>query len=161
MRRYSFTGPDALNDAELAHAAVVVAGLEEPGEITTGGATGWDTAVCLAALRAWPDAHHRLVLPGAAFNLLGVNQALALARELRIEQFTVINLAPHPSGPARSYRARNERLVDEGDALVGAVRHATFYRSGEWMTVNIARKRDVPVRLVDLSIINGRSPHDR
>jgi hypothetical protein len=39
-----------------------------------------------------------------------------------------------------AYRARNEMMCLHADLLVGFVKSPAFYRSGEWMTINIARK---------------------
>jgi hypothetical protein len=38
----------------------------------------------------------------------------------------------------------------EADLLVAFLKRSTFYRSGEWMTVNIAKRLGVPV---DMNII--------
>ena len=43
------------------------------------------------------------------------------------------------------YRDRNERMVRECDMLVACLLKPVFYRSGEWMTKNIATKVGKPV----------------
>jgi hypothetical protein len=54
------------------------------------------------------------------------------------------------------YRVRNETMVGgwtrgtllhypKADLLVAFLKSATFYRSGEWMTVNIAKRLGVPI----------------
>lgn len=148
--RYAFTGPSKLTAIEVDHARVIVAGLDEPTEITTGAADGWDTAVCLAALELWPRAQHRIICPGAAYNVGLLVLVGARAQEHRVESVTVTSLPPE--GKA-SYRIRNEQLVDHADVLVAAVRSTSFYRSGEWMTANIAKRRAVPIQWVDLLAI--------
>jgi hypothetical protein len=45
------------------------------------------------------------------------------------------------------YRKRNEALVRGSDELHAFVKSLTFYRSGEWMTINIARKMGIPTTL--------------
>lgn len=44
------------------------------------------------------------------------------------------------------YRRRNEILVEGADVLHAFLFAPTFYRSGEWMTVNIAARAGVEVR---------------
>jgi hypothetical protein len=52
------------------------------------------------------------------------------------------------------YRRRNEIMtkgslgVDKADLLVAFLKSDTFYRSGEWMTVNIAKRVGVPVEMI-------------
>src|SRR4051794_40309033 len=43
------------------------------------------------------------------------------------------------------YRTRNELMVQGADRLVAFVLKDTFYRSGTWMTINIARKTGIEV----------------
>jgi hypothetical protein len=149
MTRYAFTGPSRLTAADEDVVPFVVAALDSPTEITTGAADGWDTEVALAALVHWPNALHRIVTPGAKFNLQGVNDAIELARRLHVERFEIITLPePESGGPAAAYRARNRVMVDDHcDVLWAGLRSANFYRSGEWMTVNLARKAGKPVRM--------------
>jgi predicted Rossmann fold nucleotide-binding protein DprA/Smf involved in DNA uptake len=54
-----------------------------------------------------------------------------------------------PSGN-EPYRIRNNLMVEGADLLIAFVRSEHFYRSGEWMTINIARKLGVPV---DVTVI--------
>lgn len=56
---------------------------------------------------------------------------------------------------AEPYRIRNQMMIDglrktRADVLVAFVKSAEFYRSGEWMTVNIAKAYGVEV---DLNVI--------
>jgi hypothetical protein len=150
MPRYSFTGPTRLTLAETALAARVVAALDDPTEITTGAAAGWDCTVALAALAAWPGALHRVICPGASYDRMGVDGLIQAAKRLRPAGFEVINMPPMGT-VAASYRGRNARLIEHGDVLVAAVAHLAYYRSGEWMTINLAKRARVTVELVDLS----------
>jgi hypothetical protein len=47
----------------------------------------------------------------------------------------------------QSYRFRNEEMVQGADQLVAFVLRATFYRSGEWMTINAAHRMEVRVAM--------------
>jgi hypothetical protein len=158
--RYSFTGPSRLDAADEAAARAAVAELAAPTEITTGAASGWDTVACLAALEAWPDALHRIVTPGARFNLEGVNEAIETAKRLRLERFEVVTLpAPSKGGASQAYRERNTILVIFADVLVAGVRVADdgeaprFYRSGEWATANLAARAGRRVDFVRLAVV--------
>lgn len=59
------------------------------------------------------------------------------------------NIIYCPSGD-EPYRSRNEMMVDGADKLVAFVKSDKFYRSGEWMTINIAKGHDIPVDIVKL-----------
>jgi hypothetical protein len=48
------------------------------------------------------------------------------------------------------YRIRNIMMVEGADKLVAFVKSPRFYRSGEWMTINIARKFKVPVEIKEI-----------
>jgi hypothetical protein len=48
------------------------------------------------------------------------------------------------------YRKRNEALVEGSDRLYAFLKSPTFYRSGEWMTVNIAKRMGVEIIMVGL-----------
>lgn len=146
--RYAFTGPSRLTARERDHAATVVQGLQEGTEFSTGCASGWDVSVALAALRALPDAKHRVIIPAASYDELSVGIWTTLAVEVGCRTEVLrMPLTPEP------YRRRNEMLVAYCDVLVAAVHGTTFYRSGEFMTVNIARRAGVPVQFVDLSTL--------
>ena len=143
--RYSFTGPSLLDTLGRNLAHDVVAGLEDVEEITTGAARGWDMAVAFAAIELWPSALHRVICPGASFARQELAWLVERAINLRVERFQQISLAEELSA-GLAYRRRNEQLVEHADVLVAGVHSTRFYRSGEWMTINIAKKRRVPVR---------------
>lgn len=150
MTRYVFTGPSQLTEAQREAALAVVASLREPSEITTGAAAGWDMAVAFAAIEAWPQAHHRVVCPGAPYDGHSLDRLIRRAGELRLPLFTVISMPPQRT-TSETYRARNEAMLDHGDVLVAAVRSLVYYRSGEWMTANVAKKRGLPIEFVDFA----------
>lgn len=152
MPRYSFTGPERLTAAERAHAGVVVDALVDPTEITTGGAKGWDCTIATAALERWPEATHRIVLPGARYDEDAVRAIRLQATRLGVERFVVVHKGSEADA-AKAYRRRNEDLVAYGDVLSAAVRSLKFYRSGEWMTANIARRAGVAIEWVDLAAV--------
>lgn len=147
--RYAFTGPARLSDADRAQARSAVAALSDGTEFTTGACSGWDVTCAALALELWPAARHRIVCPADSYDEAGVVTLARLASHYAAEAFTVIRLA-RLDPAADPYRARNEVLVSHGDLLVAGVRSPRFYRSGEWMTVNIAHRAAVPVRLIEL-----------
>lgn len=149
MTRYSFTGPSRLTQTDLERARTVVAFLDEPAELTTGAATGWDMAVAHVAVDVWPDALHRVIIPSAPHDALGVERFRGLARSARVKT----EIVQMPTAK-EAYRRRNEALVAAADVLVAAVHGIRFYRSGEHMTVNIAKRAGVPVEFVDLGEIS-------
>jgi hypothetical protein len=57
----------------------------------------------------------------------------------------------HEIREPKDYRARNEDIVEECEELVGNLSRPgfDFYRSGEWMTLNIARRLGRPRVMID------------
>jgi hypothetical protein len=141
-RRLSLTGPTRLTEAEAAELVPVLAALGPRAEFTTGAAPGFDTFAADTLRNLYPKAIHRVVVPAAPYDEDGVLRA---AREGAL---TVWLPKREPGHHAEAYRHRNVVLVSHGDALLAVVRRPTFYRSGEWMTVNIARRAGLPVSLV-------------
>lgn len=122
----TFTGPSRLTPAQRDWCAADIRALP-PAERRSGGAFGLDTLVA----RLTPPSKLTLVVPAEYhFNasLLGLG-----AKHVR-----------HIEG---GYRRRNEALVDGADVLYAYVKSPDFYRSGEWMTVNIAKRAGVRVEL--------------
>lgn len=153
MRRYSFTGPSVLGQLGELYVRDVVQRLNPPpSEITTGCATGVDTTVALAAVEFWHSATHRLVVPQAPHNAELVEFFENLRMGGVVYNVEIVRM-PHPGAGGddrqlrrKAYRQRNEKMVRAfSDELVAFLRNTAFYRSGEWMTVNIAVDVDVPV----------------
>jgi hypothetical protein len=140
----AFTGPSKLSLPEKRWVAGYVASLPPVDEVRTGMADGVDTVAALVSVRMLPHARHILYRPAARHN----DQ---LAERLPIE-WTKHGLGiidcPQGKDQADSYRLRNREMVKTADELVAFVRNKKFYRSGEWMTINIAKKYYVKVELV-------------
>jgi hypothetical protein len=147
--RYAFTGPSKLTASQQNTARDAVRALRTPTDITTGAAHGWDTVCALEALTVWPEARHRIVTPGARYNVGGVERCLDIAAVHDID--LVVIQCGGGTIPADAYRRRNEIMVGHSDTLVAGLLQPTFYRSGEWMTVNIARRAGVSVHVVPLT----------
>ena len=109
--------------SKLPHGTVVI----------SGGALGIDTAVAEAAVNC--GLNLELVVP---FDKLWNDDILEWA-----EEYETIKVPGE-------YRERNIRMVNRCDFLVAFLLKGPneFYRSGEWMTVNIAKKRNVEVEYV-------------
>jgi hypothetical protein len=127
----SFSGPSSLSPAEEAFCRAELRRLRaRDGSIDTwrsGGAYGLDT---LVVEESGADQDVTLVVPDG----LRWNTELTL-------QYDYLAVTYVPGG----YRARNEALVAGADELHAFLRYPSFYRSGEWMTVNIAKRARVPV----------------
>lgn len=137
----AFTGPSKLTRSqELA----VVKAMEDlrPSDLDvwrSGCAYGVDTIAAHQADIA--SVNVELYVPGARHNDM-------LVHELRYRA-TIIN-CPTGNDASGSYRLRNEIMIDGADLLVAFLKRDTFYRSGEWMTVNLANKLEynVPTKKV-------------
>lgn len=139
--RISFTGPTSLTLDQRVFVVETLFGLHAD-EFTTGGARGLDVLAAEVCLFTFPDALHRVVAPDRPYDDQKV--AWLVGEGVELERM--------PKGT--SYRDRNERLVDyadgEDDRFIGFVARPTFYRSGEWMTLNIARRRGLDPEVVVL-----------
>lgn len=136
------TGPTHLTAGQSAFVRYALTELTAPTEFRTGAAMGVDTIAAYRGLDLWPYARHVLYIPAGHHNFR-LAEEWPGDRELCREGRTV----------ADSYRARNGAMVHGAHELIAFLYRSTFYRSGEWMTVGIARKLGVPVRMQVL-------PHD-
>lgn len=145
MRRVAFTGPSKLTTTQLVWASENLDRLPlriggEPDVVVTGGAPGLDMLAAWAACRRWPHAEYVVVVPAAPY------AEAEVARLVKRFGVTVLK-APDRATPAEAYRARNLLMVatTQGVApgddcyLAAFLKSDRFYRSGEWMTVNLAR----------------------
>jgi hypothetical protein len=134
-----FTGPSDLSERQAALVSAIIAGLEFDADIyRTGAANGVDTIAAKICLLKHPEANHSVYVPAAPHNEAVVRFAQARGAK-------ILRCADRGT-PAKSYRERNERMLDSADELVAILHRPEFYRSGEWMTVNIAERRGVRVR---------------
>ena len=83
-----------------------------------------------------------LYIPGASHNEAMVKSLKPLASQ--------VTMVPRGPSNALSYRRRNRHMVQKVDHLLAFVWQETFYRSGEWMTINLAKDYGVKV---DLEVI--------
>jgi hypothetical protein len=145
MTAYAFTGPSKVTKEERRLVEMAVGALLEPSAILTGCAYGVDTVAALAAADTYGDSvQHRLYVPARKHNA----ELPELVRAAGVEP--VIIRCPNALSATGAYRARNEWMVEDADALIAFVAKPHFYRSGEWMTINIAYSRAIPVQLVVL-----------
>jgi predicted Rossmann fold nucleotide-binding protein DprA/Smf involved in DNA uptake len=112
----------------------------QPGdELLSGCAEGVDTAAFEYAMDVHGSKVKRIAVPpvGAFHN----RSLVDIAHE-------IIDVPPYPDHRRRAtdaYRRRNEVLVENCEQLAGFVWEEVFYRSGEWMSINIAREVGKPV----------------
>lgn len=121
----SFTGPSRLTPAQETWCRDKLAQIYPGHTRRSGAALGLDTVV---ALEYPADRLHLFVPKGKLFN------------------DSLLNLGAKVDFINGGYRTRNMFLVAGSDELHAFVRAMTFYRSGEWMTVNIAKRLNVPVQ---------------
>jgi hypothetical protein len=112
-----------------------VAALGPADEIRTGMADGVDTVAALISMRTLPTARHTLYQPHARHNA-----------QLPTRLPDNIEIVACPDGP-EPYRIRNRMMVEGADELIAFVRSHTFYRSGEWMTINLAKAHRVRIEM--------------
>lgn len=137
----AFTGPTKLTPRQQRWAGLRMLSCQPPADVWRSGcAYGVDTLAAWLALAVKADLE--LYIPFAAHNGSLVNR-------LAVEATHVIHCPRSPTN-AGAYRNRNTKMVEGADHLLAFVWDDQFYRSGEWMTINIARKLGVPV---DLAII--------
>jgi hypothetical protein len=132
----AFTGPSVLTfeqEVECAAYLVVDVVMHANDVWRSGCAKGVDSIVANQAVVL--DLDLELYIPFAEHNDTLVRRLAPQARVIRC-----------PRGP-EPYRIRNVRMVRGADLLVAFVRSENFYRSGEWMTINIAKKQNVPVKM--------------
>ena len=133
----AFTGPEALTPVEEAFCRKELRQLRrrDSGLETwrSGAAKGLDTLV-VEESGALQDVE--LYIP------VGKRWNTAL-----VEEYDFLAVYEIPGG----FRRRNEALIEEADVLHAFPRYRRFYRSGTWMTINIARRAGIEVVLHVLS----------
>jgi len=133
--KVAFTGPSRSIRVAMGNAAEnYVKSLAKGVIVISGGAHGIDTIVAETALDC--GLRLELVVPE---EMLWNKQLLNYSG---IKQAEIIPVTG-------AYRDRNERMLEEADKLAAFLNYPTFYRSGEWMTVNIAHRKNVPVEVVE------------
>jgi hypothetical protein len=146
----AFTGPLKLTKEQRAFVLAQVEALPPADEVRTGGAFGVDTEACLASLKCLPDASHVIFFPAAECNTaLDALQYVPTVRFVR---------CPREDTRADTYRTRNRMMLDGATELVAFVREPVFYRSGTWMTINLARSANI--RTVDIIVLPAESGFD-
>jgi hypothetical protein len=140
----AFTGPSTLTEEQIDVIWDHALALPQPDVARTGLAYGVDSVVAECMYREYHDTKHSLFRPAAPHNdkLLAWLTSGALPNR-KVE---VID-CPAREDRASAYRRRNEMMVHNATELVAYVRESEFYRSGEWMTINIARKEGMPVTI--------------
>jgi len=149
MRRYAATGPSKVHAGDVFdYVESVVANLRPaPSEVTTGAAPGVDTVFCLAAIKHWPGAHHRVVVPYAPHNEDLIALLEAEHPQVEIERMPVVYADTDRDLRRKAYRRRNQRMVGyiPNGTLIAFLWRAVWYRSGEWMTTRIAEDAGVSI----------------
>jgi hypothetical protein len=124
----AFTGPSLLTGYQKTAVRDILEGLDNINLWRSGCAHGVDTLVAQFADAVSID--FELYVPRDWHNERLVNKLKDRAKLVSYYE---------------SYRTRNEMMVAGSDLLVAFLKSEKFYRSGEWMTVNIAKKLGVKV----------------
>jgi hypothetical protein len=132
----AFTGPSELSQTEALWVAKRILAHKPADLWRSGCAFGVDTVAARMGDLLGYDIE--LYKPAARHNP-------RLVEELSWRHGTID--CPVRSTAPDAYRARNNWMVEGADHLLAFVWKADFYRSGEWMTVNIAHKLAVPFTL--------------
>jgi hypothetical protein len=139
----AFTGPSTLTHEQRVWVARRI--LVEPLADTwrSGAAFGVDTVAAYLAVAL--EAELQLFLPAARHNEVMVDSLITRPGVLVIRCAKLATLSA-------TYRRRNDVMVKGSDHLLAFVKKgkAEWYRSGEWMTINIARKHGIPVTVVSI-----------
>jgi hypothetical protein len=116
--------------------------LKPKDKLYSGCAYGVDSVVLRRAYRELPTVKRIGVPPNAPHNehILGI-----------CDEIINVPNSQDDWNLSSAYRARNTLLVNECDILHAFLWSPEFYRSGEWMTVNIARrlKKEVKFHVVE------------
>jgi hypothetical protein len=138
----TFTGPTRLSENQVEFVENTINGLmDTPDEVRTGAAEGLDTIAAWLQWFEYPEARHKLFVPSAYRN------AKLVALFGAHENVEVIYCPRRSPSGGLAYRMRNEMMLDGATELQAFVTSADFYRSGEWMTINIAHKLGIPVHI--------------
>ena len=137
----AYTGPTRLNQDQVELIETTIVEFDPPDFVRTGCAIGTDTVAGILNIMEYPEAGHKLYVPAAYHNEKFVKWVMMDHREVEIIH------CPERESAASSYRRRNEMMVHGSTELVAFVYHEEFYRSGEWMTINIARREAIPVTI--------------
>jgi hypothetical protein len=151
----AYTGPSSLHPNQRRYAVERMAALLGNTAARSGCAYGLDTAAAYTAVAVGADLE--LFVPFAPHN------GTLVSGLARAEDVHVIHIPKWPghAKTADQYRRRNNWMIlgnsanEHGiivpcDRLHAFVLRPTFYRSGEWMTINIAKRAGIDVILEGL-----------
>ena len=135
----AFTGPSKLTEVEVEQVANWCLDMPEADEVRSGCAAGVDTVAAEITASLFQQVKLHLFVPAAPHN----NELVATLERAGDAEITRLPNVRATRGAA--YRDRNRVMVAGSTELRAVLRKPTFYRSGEWMTVNIANNLRIPV----------------
>jgi predicted Rossmann fold nucleotide-binding protein DprA/Smf involved in DNA uptake len=139
----AFTGPSSLTHEQTVWVARRI--LVEPVADTwrSGAAYGIDSVAAYLAVAM--GAELELFVPAAKHNE-------ELVDTLITRNGVLVIRCGSKHSQSETYRRRNKLMVKGSDHLLAFVKFekTEWYRSGEWMTINIARKLGIPVKVVPI-----------
>lgn len=145
--RAGFTGTRYIEDVSAQQDAVqelLDRAAADCGEFTTGACIGFDAFAGLYLYTHYRSRHekHRVIQPA--------NRSRVAVWWSSYPNVEVIDMPP-----GTDYRARNSRILDFSDVLYAVADYPELHprskRSGTWMTIRIARARDIPVEAIILN----------
>jgi len=143
----AFTGPTDLTLHQRRWAAMRMLAVQPIDEVWRSGcAHGIDSIAARLAVAIACDLE--LFIPNAAHNG-------TLVYDLARKAEKVVR-CPGRSTTSGTYRIRNKMMCAGADRLVAFVWKDEFYRSGEWMTINLARQAGIEVTMLIIPQAGGQ-----
>jgi hypothetical protein len=155
MPAVAVTGPSRrLEKVERNLLIISIESLKAVEEFWSGAAAGVDCLAAGAALRAFPKAKHRIVIPRWKGGVCPhYTPGVRVLREIAAREGAELEVMGGPKDgkdEAAGYLRRNDLLAEKGSHLLAYVSSTNRYRSGEWATIDRFRKLDKAVKLVPL-----------
>lgn len=140
----AFTGPTFLTEKQARWAALRMLAVQPVADVWRSGcAYGIDTLAAWLAVGV--NADLEFYQPAAPYNQ-------EVVRSLVGHEGVVVKRCVAADTNPSSYRNRNNAMLQGADQLVAFVKKPAdeYYRSGEWMTINIARTHHIETQVYQL-----------
>jgi hypothetical protein len=149
--KYGFTGSRFMHPKHFGFVRHVLDELGPGTEWTTGGAPGVDLFVLRYIAETRPDVFQRLIVAGPDRSDSNPKRWALIEKYMPLATEVIIL----PKGT--DYRFRNGVILDHTEFLVALPLHpeSSSPRSGTWMTIRMAREREIPMWVGQLQSLGG------